>query len=81
MIGELAALLKAAGIASPSPSEGAALDDAILDLFVSSIKEAPGAWSRLYRTGTSSPLGVSAVQKYWLRGHATVLICCFSVKL
>ena len=43
LIGGLIALLKAAGIGSGIAPEGANLNDAVLEFFVSSVKEAPGA--------------------------------------
>ena len=42
LIGELIVMLKAVGIGSTSTSEEANLDDAVLGLFVSSLKQAPG---------------------------------------
>lgn len=43
LIGELMALLKASGIGTEHTPKAASLDDAVLSLFVSSVKEAPGA--------------------------------------
>jgi len=50
LAGELMALLQAAGFPGAASADNAPGLDPVLALFVSSVKEGPGAWTRLYRT-------------------------------
>jgi hypothetical protein len=50
LVGDLIALLQAGGVSSPQSGAQSVAPDGVLSMFVSSIKEAPGAkpWSSLF---------------------------------